>query len=187
MNTNSNKQTRRLTESQFQEHVAYLVAETLIREGFINEADMDEGFWNQMKQGAQSFFGNGYGKDNPKNYRNSVADRQARGEHTANWMNGSTPMNFKQRWNAAKTGYQQQGKVDEIDKVAKFLSDLVQAGKIDPNQTVGQLLQKDGKFQKGNLNQMRSQANSKISKANNDIYRGMQTGVMGSGRHTTVS
>ena len=46
MNTNSNKQTRRLTESQFQEHVAYLVAETLIREGFINEADMDEGFWN---------------------------------------------------------------------------------------------------------------------------------------------
>lgn len=57
MNTNSNKQTRRLTESQFQEHVAYLVAETLIREGFINEADMDEGMWDYFK-GAGKRMGN---------------------------------------------------------------------------------------------------------------------------------
>lgn len=53
MNTNSNKQTRRLTESQFQEHVAYLVAETLIREGFINEADMDEGTWDYFRSAGQ--------------------------------------------------------------------------------------------------------------------------------------
>ena len=87
----------RLTESELYNMIAEQV----------NEALQDEGFWNQLKQGTKSFFGNGYRADN--DYRNTTADRQSRGEHTANFLNGSTPMNLKGRWNAAKTGFQQQG------------------------------------------------------------------------------
>ena len=90
----------------------------------VNEALQDEGFWNQLKQGTKSFFGNGYRADN--DYRNTTADRQSRGEHTANFLNGSTPMNLKGRWNAAKTGFQQQGHIDNADKIRNELDNLEQ-------------------------------------------------------------
>ena len=72
----------------------------------VNEALQNEDFWNQVIQGTKSFFGNGYRTD--KDYRNTTADRQSRVEHTANFLNGSTPMNLKGRMKAAKTGFQQQ-------------------------------------------------------------------------------
>ncbi len=159
---------------------------SFIAENVITEDVEEEGFWNQLKQGAKSFMGNGYGADKENNYRNTTADRQARGENTANWLNKTTPMNLKQRWNAAKTGWKEQGKIDNIDQVAVFLNDMIKKGKIKPETTVGQLIQQ-GKFAKGgNLNQMRNQSMSKVSKANNDIYRGMNQGVMGSGKHTQI-
>lgn len=167
--------TIRLTESELKEHIAQC----------INEALEDEGLWNQMKQGAKSFFGNGYGKDKESNFRNTTADRQARGEHTANALNGKTPINLKGRWNAAKTGFQQQGIVDDMDQVSKILNDLLQSGKITAETSVGELLRQGGKFGK-NLDSIKRTANSKISKANNDIYKGMSTGVMGTGKQTTV-
>ncbi|MDE5888823.1 MAG: hypothetical protein K2H20_02260 [Bacilli bacterium] len=151
----------------------------------INEALEDEGLWNQVKQGAKSFFGNGYGKDNPNNFRNTTSNRQDRGEHTANVLNGSTPMNLKGRWNAAKTGFQQQGTVDKVDDTLKFLNNLISNGKITPETTVGELVRQGGKFGK-NLDSVKRGANAKISKANNDIYKGQNTGVMGSGKTATV-
>ena len=152
---------------------------------YLTENAEDEGRWNQIKQGAKSFFGNGYGKDNEKNFRNTTDDRQARGEHTANWLNKDTPINFKQRWNAAKTGFQQQGVVDKADDTIAYLNDLIKQGKITPETTVGELVRQGGRFGK-NLDSIKRGANAKISKTNNDIYKGMNTGVMGTGNRATV-
>ena len=173
------KQVIRLTESDLHEMIENAVYR------IISENEEDEGLWNQVKQGAKSFFGNGYGKDKESNFRNSIADRQAKGEHTANWMNGTTPMNLKQRWNAAKTGYQQQGVVDKVDDTIKYLNDLISQGKITPETTVGELVRQGGKFGK-NLDSIKRGANAKISKANNDIYKGTDVGVMGSGKRTRI-
>ena len=107
------------------------------------------------------------------------------GEHTANALNGTTPMNLKGRWNAAKTGFKEQGTVDKVDDTLAFLNDLISKGKITAETTVGDLIRQGGKFGK-NLDSLKRGANAKISKANNDIYKGQQTGVMGSGKTATV-
>lgn len=166
------KQTIRLTESEIRSMIEESVKKIM------NEENMDEGFWDQIKQGAKSFVGQGYGNKNPKNYRNTVQNRQDRGEHTANALNGTTPMNFKGRWNAAKTGFKEQGNVDNANAVIKTLQDLIQSGDITADMSVKQVINK----MTGN----RLSAQNRVSKANNNIYKGMTTGVMGSGRHDTV-
>lgn len=166
------KQTIRLTESQLRSMIEESVTQIL------SESDMEEGLWNQLKQGAKSFMGNGYGKNNPNNYRNTVQNRQDRGDWTANKLNGTTPMNLKGRWNAAKTGWKEQGNVDNANEVINTLKDLVQSGDITPEMSVKQVINK----MTGN----RLSAQKRVSKANNDIYKGMNTGVMGSGKFDTV-
>lgn len=163
----------RLTESDLNRIVKESVRKV------ITENEEDEGMWNQLKQGAKSFFGNSqYGKKNPNNFRNTVANRQDRGEHTANALNGSTPMNLKGRWNAAKTGYQQQGNIDNANEITNTLKDLIGQGVITQDMTVKQVL--------GKMTGNRLTAQNKISKANNNIYKGMGNGVMGSGRYERI-
>ena len=158
----------RLTESELYNIIAEQV----------NEALQDEGFWNQLKQGTKSFFGHRYRDDNDS--RNTTADRQSRGEHTANFLNGSTPMNLKGRWKAAKTGFQQQGYIDNADKIRNELDSLEEllASSFDQNtlnkMTIGQL--------KSRLGGAKGAAMSRIRGANNAIYKGQNVGVMGSGR-----
>ena len=158
----------RLTESELYNIIAEQV----------NEALQNEDFWNQLIQGTKSFIGNGYRTDN--DYRNTTADRQSRGEHTANFLNGSTPMNLKGRWKAAKTGFQQQGYIDTADKIRNELDNLEEllASSFDQNtlnkMTIGQL--------KSRLGGAKGAAMSRIRGANNAIYKGQNVGVMGSGR-----
>ena len=158
----------RLTESELYNIIAKQV----------NEALQNEDLLNQLIQGTKSFIGNGYRTDN--DYRNTTADRQSRGEHTANFLNGSTPMNLKGRWNAAKTGFQQQGHIDNADKIRNELDNLEQllASSFDQNtlnkMTIGQL--------KSRLGGAKGAAMSRIRDANNAIYKGQNVGVMGSGR-----
>ena len=144
----------------------------------VNEALQNEDFLNQVIQGTKSFFGNGYRTDN--DYRNTTADRQSRGEHTANFLNGSTPINLKGRLKAAKTGFQQQGHIDKANKIRNELDNLEQllASSFDQNtlnkMTIGQL--------KSRLGGAKGAAMSRIRGANNAIYKGQNVGVMGSGR-----
>lgn len=158
----------RLTESELYNIIAEQV----------NEALQNEASWNQLIQGTKSFFGNGYRTD--KDYRNTTADRQSLGDHTANFLNGSTPMNLKGRWKAAKTGFQQQGYIDTADKIRNELDNLEQllASSFDQNtlnkMTIGQL--------KSRLGGAKGAAMSRIRGANNAIYKGQNVGVMGSGR-----
>lgn len=158
----------KLTESELKEQIAKCITEAL----------EDEGLMNQLKQGAKSFFGNGYGKNNPNNFRNTIDNRRDRGEHTANKLNGTTPLNLKGRWNAAKTGYKEQGNVDNANEVISLLKGLINNGTVTPEMTVRELINK----MTGN----RLSAQKRTSKANNEIYRGMQTGVMGSGKTQTI-
>lgn len=173
-----NRQIIRLNESDLHRLIENAVYSVLM------ENEEDEGLWNQMKQGAKSFFGNGYGKNredkdgNLTNYRNSVRNRQERGDWTANSINGTTPFNLKKRWQAAKTGFKEQGNVDNANEVIDILQGLIQNGVITPNMTVKQVMNK----MTGN----RLSAQRRVSKANNAIYKGMDSGVMGTSRFDKI-
>lgn len=160
----------RLSESELKE---------LINESVINilmENEEDEGVWNQLKQGAKSFFGNGYRGKRGENYRNTTADRQDRGDYTANWLNATHPVNLKGRFKAAKTGWREQGRIDSNDDSVKVLDNLIK--KYGENKTLGEI--------RRNLKRDTNGARGRISQANNGIYKGMSTGVMGSGRFRGV-
>lgn len=176
---NKNRTTIRITE----EELNTLIKESV--EQMILENPEDEGFWNQLKQGVKSFVGNGYGKGKESNFRNTTDDRQARGEHTANWLNKTTPMNLKGRWNAAKTGFKKQGVVDNMDEFTEHIDAITQTIQNGNSKNKPQLLQACEMLKKYGL-MIKNSANGQISKANNDIYRGMATGTMGSGRLSRV-
>ena len=149
-----NQKVIRLDEEQLKS----IVLESVL--SYLAENNEDEGLWNQIKQGAKSFMGNGYGKN--KNYRNSVADNQAAGDHTANWLNKKTPMNLKKRFNAAKSGFKEQGNIDNANEVRAMLQKLMKDGTIKLEMTVKQVMNK----MMGN----RLSAQKRVSKANNAIY-----------------
>ena len=122
----------------------------------LEENDIEEGVWNNVKTGVKSAFGKGVGSEASQDKRKGGG------------------INLKKRWNAAKQGYNSQDIADKIDNVVNYLKDLIEQGKIDPNQTVQELVYSVGgrnKFGRGNLSTMRAQANAKASKAQNDIYR----------------
>lgn len=158
------KQVVRLTESQLNKMIEEAVYNVL------TENEEDEGLWNQMKQGAKSFFGNS--ENRTKNsFRNTTDDRQARGEWTANALNKTTPINLKGRWNAMKTGFKRQGNIDDNDTILSALQQCIDKGWGDLS--IKQIM---GRLKASN------QANKNlISNANDKIYKGMNTGVMGGG------
>lgn len=136
-------------------------------------------------QGAKSFFGNGYRGKGENNFRNTPSDRQDRGDHTANWMNGNTPLNLKGRLNAAKTGYKQQGKIDDMDSLNDHIEAISQTIKKGRAQNKEELLQAC-ELLKGYAATLKRGAQGQISQANNKIYKGQQTGVMGTGQRQEI-
>ena len=135
------KQNFKLTESELHN----LISEC------ITEAIEDEGFLNQVGQGVKSFFGKGYGSDNSKAQR-----------ATSNQDWGGRTYNFGQRFKAAKTGYKEQGTIDDLNAIIKPLDDLVKSGKISQDMTVKDIL--------AHSRQLRGGAVGRISAANNKIY-----------------
>lgn len=164
-----NKQVIRLTESDLHRLIENALYEAL------NENEEDEGLWNQMKQGAKSFFGNSENRTK-KSFRNTTDDRQARGEWTANALNKTTPLNLKGRWNAMKTGFKRQGNIDNNDTILSALQQCIDKGWGDLS--IKQIM---GRLKASN------QANKNlISKANDDIYKGLNVGVMGGGNFSQI-
>ena len=136
------KQTYRLTENELHSIISECITEVI----------EDEGFLNQVGQGVKSFFGKGKGSDKSKEGR--TTDNQ-------DW--GGRTYNFRQRFNAAKTGYKEQGYIDDLDDIIKPLDDLVKSGKISQDMTVKDLLTRS--------RQLRGGAVGRISAANNKIYQ----------------
>ena len=144
------KQVIRLNEATLRRLVAECIEES------IENSEIEEGFLDNVKAGTKSAFGKGVGSNNSKNIRHGGG------------------LNLNKRWRAAKAGYNAKNTNDKIDNVVSYLNDLINQGKIDPNQTVEQLVKSvggEGKFAKGNFATMKARNNSVASKAQNDIYR----------------
>lgn len=165
---NKNKQRVSLTESQLRQMITECV----------NEAMEDEGFINQLGQGVKSFFGNGYGKNNPNNFRNTVSQNQTL-DNTTNWFNKKTPMNFNKRINAFKKGYKGQGVIDTSTKVIDTIKNYVDQNILNWNDKLGTAMNK--------LSAMEMRQKRDISRANNDIYNGMTVGGPGNTQQINTS
>ena len=136
------KQTYRLTENELHS----IISEC------ITEAIEDEGFLNQVGQGVRSFFGKGEGSDKSKEGRTTISQ---------DW--GGRTYYFGQRFKAAKTGYKEQGYIDDLDDIIKPLDNLVKSGKISQDMTVKDIL--------AHSRRLRGGAVGRISAANNKIYQ----------------
>ena len=133
------KQTIRLTESELKQMI----------EESINEAMVDEGLWNQLKQGTMAAFGKG--DMGSKNYYN----RQTR--------SGNGGLNLGQRANAFKQNFKSQGVIDNANEIVNYLQKLVDSGVCTWQSTLGEVW--------GAMNQQKAQATRKGSSAQNAIYK----------------
>lgn len=86
----------------------------------LRENSEEEGFFNQVKQGARSFFGNGVGKNG----------------HPGN----PSRLALKNRWNAATRGYSQIGVSDKTSELMKAVKDALAYSGLTPQSTVKELL-----------------------------------------------
>lgn len=77
----------------------------------LQESAMNEGMWNNLKAGANAFFGKGVGDASGRN--NAPNDTEVN-------------YNLGKRWNAAKTNYQEQGKYDKKQEMIKTLEQFLQ-------------------------------------------------------------
>lgn len=109
------RKTVRLTESEFRAMV----------EQTVNEALQDEGFGNQLMQGAKSFFGRGdMGK---KNYNNRVT------------RSGNGGLNLGKRWDAAKQNFKSQGTIDNANEFIATLKNYMQEAGLGVSNKIGEL------------------------------------------------
>lgn len=94
----------RLTESDLSNIIEKSVR-TALKENMTNE-----GVWDNLKAGANAFFGKGPGDASQRN--NAPDDTEVN-------------YNLGKRWKAAKTNYQQQGMYDKKQDVIKQLESLI--------------------------------------------------------------
>ena len=119
------KQTIRLTESELRNMIHSAVNEALVN----GQGELDEGFWNQLKTGANTFMNRK--TDNTTGFGNRIKDR----------------------WNAAKKNYNTQGQIDTMDElkadvqnIQGKLQELLSNGLLTPQTTVEQILSNQTKF-----------------------------------------
>lgn len=77
----------------------------------LQESAMNEGMWNNLKAGANAFFGKGAGDASQRH--NAPNDTEFN-------------YNLGARWNAAKTNYQEQGKLDKKQELIQTLEQYLQ-------------------------------------------------------------
>lgn len=103
----------------------------------VNEALQDEGFWNNIKTGAKTFVSN------------------------TNKGDG-----IKGRFQNAKKNYKLQGEYDNMQGLIKQLSQFIDAGQIDPNTTIAQLV--GGKYNNNKFGRMTGKMNNRMSQMRNN-------------------
>lgn len=125
----ANNRVTRLTEQDL-----HYIVEDVVRQ-YVNE-EMDEGFWNQMKSGANTMFQRG----------------------------GN--MGMGQRFKNAVSNYKTQGKLDNLSGLKQQLEQYIDAGQLNPQMTIAQLVggkYNGNKFGSltGKMGNMRSQISKK--------------------------
>ncbi len=103
----------------------------------VNEALQDEGLWNNIKTGAKTFVSN------------------------TNKGDG-----IKGRFQNAKKNYKLQGEYDNMQNLIKQLSQFIDAGQIDPNTTIAQLV--GGKYNNNKFGRMTGKMNNRMSQMRNN-------------------
>ena len=98
----------------------------------INEALQDEGIWRNLKTGAKTFL--------------------------SNTNNGD---GIKGRFQNARKNYKLQGEYDNLQGLIKQLSQFIDAGEIDPNMTIAQLV--GGKYNNNKFGKMTGKMNNRMS------------------------
>ena len=133
------RQTIRLTESELRQMI----------EESINDAMLEEGFKDQLVQGAKSFFGKG-----------NMGDKNQNNQRT---RSGNGGMNLGKRWTAAKENFKSQGVIDNANEIVNNLQKLVDSGICTWDSTLGEVW--------GAMNQNKAQATLRGSRAQNKIYK----------------
>ena len=134
------KQTIRLTESELRNMIQNVINEALDNE----QGELDEGFWNNLKTGANTFMNGNGGKTG---------------------MEG-----LKNRWNNAKKNYNLQGELDGMQDLVSKLSQYIDAGQISPQMTVAQLV--GGKYNNNKFGKMSSQVANRKSQMRKNGFNG---------------
>ena len=133
------RQTIRLTESELREMI----------EESINEAMMDEGRWNQLKQGAKSLIGKG--------------DMGSRNFYNRRTRSGNGGLNIGKRINAAVQNYKSQGVLDKNNEMIEWLKQFMQETGLTIKNSIGELW--------GKLDHQKAMATKSGSDAQNAIYK----------------
>ena len=134
------KQVIRLTEADL-----HNIIENSVRTA-LQENMTDEGVWNNVKAGANAFFGRGVG--------NSSQRHNAPNDTEVNY-------NLGKRWQAAKTNYKEQGAYDKKQELINQLKSFAQ--KYGDKITIGDLIKRI------NYSAMNNRSNQ--SYAINQIYK----------------
>ena len=69
-------------------------------------------------------------------------------------------MNLKDRFNNAKKNWNTQGELNNINNLRQSLINFVEAGQIDTNMTIGQLI--GGKYNNNKFGKMNAMTNNRI-------------------------
>ena len=130
------KKVIKLTESDLHNIIKEAVEQVMLE----NVEELEEGWfgdkWNQTKTAAKTFT-----------------------------QNSSQPMSMKDRFNKAKANWNTQGELNNINKLINSLSEFVDAGQLNPQMTIAQLI--GGKYNNnkfGRMSSMVANRKSQISK-----------------------
>lgn len=132
---------RQITESELRNVIRNIISEE-IENGNINEA-----FWNQMKTGVNSFFGNSPTRKNVE-------------------KNDTPTMNLRQRAKAGYNNYRLQGQQDNIKKAISQIVSICQKYNIPTNKTIDELSNFGG-----GLQQRMATQSSQMKNNVQNIYR----------------
>lgn len=112
-------------------------------QAYLTENGMEEGFWNQLKTGANTMF-----------------QKNTSGQ----------PMGIKNRFQRAKSNFQTQGKLDDLSSLKQQLEQYIDSGQLNPQMTIAQLVggkYNNNKFGRltGQMGNMKSQISRRGGKA----------------------
>lgn len=110
-----------------QESVDKVLNEAMEHMPNVEENTEEEGFIDNLKTGAKTFFSN-----NPKYQQDSISNR----------------------WQRAKANYQAQNKIGNYRMIISQLAELVNAGKLNPEMTIAQLI--GGKYNNNRIGRLNS-------------------------------
>ena len=131
---------KQISEAQLRNIVHNVIMEE-VQAQYLNEQELNEISWNQVKTGVNSFFGN------------SPTRKQVE--------KGQTPtMNLKQRAKAGWQNYKLQGQADDIQNALTKIVDLCKRYNIPTNKTIDELTQIGGGLQQKRALQYKQMKNN---------------------------